>query len=108
MPTLRFHAVPTEKLYSVSESLLRELMDIYQVPADHITLEVIDSRFIIEGKLSEGYPMIEVCAFKRPAEIQDAVAKSVHKHLLQAGFSESELYFVYPEPRDYYGNGNHY
>ncbi|MEG1587480.1 MAG: DUF1904 family protein [Bacteroidales bacterium] len=108
MPTLRFHAVPTERLLPVSKSLLQELMLIYQVPADYFNIEVIKSDFIVEGEVKEGFPLVEVCAFKRPDEIQDAVARTIYLHLCQAGFQDSEVYFTYPDPRSYYGNGEHY
>lgn len=108
MPTLRFHAITTDRFFDISESLLRDLTTIYQVPEDYITFELIRSDFIQGGKLQEGFPLVEVVAFRRDNHIQDAVAKSVHQHLLKAGYPESELYFTYPEPRSYYGNGDHY
>ena len=108
MPTLRFHAISEKNLQSVAISLLNDLMNLYQVPADYINIEVIQSKFIVGGELNAGFPLVEVIAFKRPDAIQDAVAKTVYTHLLQAGYPESELYFTYPEPRSYYGNGEHY
>ncbi|MEG0948514.1 MAG: DUF1904 family protein [Bacteroidales bacterium] len=108
MPTLRFHAVETADLLPVSEKMLHELMDIYQVPADYINIEIVRSEFIVEGKVRAGFPMVEVCAFKRGDEVQDAVARCVCEYLKKAGYPESELYFSYPEPRSYYGNGEHY
>ncbi len=108
MPTLRFHAVDTEKLLPVSNSLLQQLTTIYEVPADYINIEVVHASFIVSGELQPGFPLVEVVAFKRPDAIQDAVAECVHLHLKQAGYPESELYFTYPEPRSYYGNGEHY
>lgn len=108
MPTLRFHAIATDALLKVSQALLKELMEVYKLPADHFNLEVINSLFIVEGKIDEGFPLVEVCAFQRTYDIQDQVALIVHKYLKEAGYPDSELYFSYPNPRSYYGNGEHY
>ncbi|MGL4492090.1 MAG: DUF1904 family protein, partial [Tannerellaceae bacterium] len=48
MPTIRFHAVDTAKLLTVSKDMHNRLATIYNIPLDHITLEVIESRFISE------------------------------------------------------------
>lgn len=108
MPTFRFHGVSTENLLTVSQPLLQELMAVYNVPADYINLEIIHSDFIVNGRIAPGFPLVEVCAFRRADEVQDAVARIVSEYLQKAGYLESELYFSYPEPRSYYGNGSHY
>ncbi|MGL4293745.1 MAG: DUF1904 family protein [Bacteroidales bacterium] len=108
MPTLRFHAVDAEKILPVSDSLLKELMRVYKLPADHFNLEIIPSQFIVNGSLKDGFPIVEVCAFQRTYDIQDEVAIIVYQHLKNAGYEDSELYFSYPNPRGYYGNGQHY
>lgn len=108
MPTLRFHAVTMERLFPVSNSLLNDLMSIYKVPVDHINLEIIESKFIVEGKLTEGFPVVEISAFQRPYAMEDAVARSVSAHLVKAGYPESEVYFLHLSARSYYGNGSHF
>ena len=108
MPTLRFHGVETEKFCKISQELHEELMTIYEVPADYINLEIIKSDYIIDSKVTPGFPIVEVCAFKRDDEIQDLVAKVVAHYLTLAGYDESELYYSFAEPRYYYGNGVHF
>lgn len=108
MPTLRFHGTDSEKLAQVSSELHEQLSNIYAVPIDYITLEVIHSTFLFQGEEYKSYPLVEVIAFKRPDELEDKVAKTVHTALNKAGYKESELYFSYTEKRHYYGNGEHY
>lgn len=108
MPTLRFHGTDPEKLASVSTDLHEKLCVLYSVPLDYITIEVIHSTFLFQGKKVKSYPLVEVIAFKRPDELEDMVAEAVHSALCHAGYNESELYFTYVEERHYYGNGEHY
>lgn len=108
MPTFRFHGTEPEKLFLVNKALHTELSTLYNVPSDHITIEIIHSLFLFLDSVTENYPLVEVIAFKRNTELEDQVAKCVHKYLAQAGYTESELYFNYVEPRNYYGNGEHY
>ncbi|MGL5318429.1 MAG: DUF1904 family protein [Bacteroidales bacterium] len=108
MPTLRFHGTDVQKLSRVSTKMHEQLCEIYAVPADYITIEVIHSTFLFQGKGFNSYPLVEVIAFKRPDTVEDNVAEVVHSALCEAGYSESELYFTYVEERHYYGNGEHY
>lgn len=108
MPTLRFHAVSSEKLLTVYNSLIKELKIIFQVPEDYFNIEIIKSEFISEGEIKDGFPLVEVCAFKREDNVQDEAAKCISAHLRTAGYHDSEVYFTFPEKRYYYGNGEHY
>lgn len=108
MPTLRFHGTDAKKLAQVSTELHEKLSELYSVPVDYITIEVIHSTFLFQGKEFKSYPLVEVIAFKRPDELEDKVAEKVHAALCRAGYDESELYFTYVENRHYYGNGEHY
>lgn len=108
MPTFRFHGTDVAKLAQVSSEMHKQLCELYAVPIDYITIEVIQSVFLHQGKEVKSYPLVEVLAFKRPDELEDKVAEVVHTALSKAGYEESELYFSYVEARHYYGNGEHY
>ncbi|MGL5012687.1 MAG: DUF1904 family protein [Bacteroidales bacterium] len=108
MPTLRFHGVCPEKMGANSAVIIKEISQIYKVPEDHVTIEVVQSRFFDSNGESSSYPLVEILAFKRPIKLEDQVAKTVHNYLLSIGYDESELYFLYVEGRHYYGNGEHF
>ncbi|MGL5788020.1 MAG: DUF1904 family protein [Bacteroidales bacterium] len=108
MPTFRFHGTDAKRLALVSTDMHERLCELYKVPVDYITIEVIHSTFLLQGSEVKSYPLVEVVAFKRPDELEDSVAETVHTALCNAGYEESELYFKYMEERHYYGNGEHY
>ena len=108
MPTFRFHAIPKEKVFPIYMELIEELKQIFNVPEDYFKFELIESSFISNGKLGDGFPIIEVLAFKREDLVQDNAAKCVYKYMKKIGYNDSELYFIFPEKRYYYGNGQHY
>lgn len=108
MPTIRFHAVDTANLLTVSKEMHNRLATIYNIPLDHITLEVIESRFISEETMILSYPLIEVCAFNREITIEDEVASTISFYLEKAGYPESEVYFHHLSSRNYYANGEHF
>ncbi|MGL5228487.1 MAG: DUF1904 family protein [Bacteroidales bacterium] len=107
MPTFRFHGTDPEKLLQINKTLHQELSTLYNLPTDHITIEVIHSFFFSLDATTDSYPLIEVIAFKRESVIEDQVAQCVYRHLQSVGYPESELYFSYVEPRSYYCNGKH-
>lgn len=108
MPTLRFHGVSFEKLMPHRALLISKVTQIYQIPEDHLTFEVVGGRFFnLEGE-HNSYPLVEVVAFKRPIKLEDQVATTVANFLTLCGYAESELYFHHIEGRHYYGNGEHF
>ena len=108
MPTLRFHAVDKERLRPVAGAMIGELAELLSIPTDYFNVEVIASTFFdTEGECA-GFPIIEVHAFKRDEELEDAFAKCATRYMQQIGYSESELYFVHLAHRHYYNNGEHY
>ncbi|MGL4993605.1 MAG: DUF1904 family protein [Bacteroidales bacterium] len=108
MPTIRFHAVCPDKIGMNSAALIKEISQIYNLPQDHVSIEVVQSRFFDDNGESMGFPLVEVLAFKRPVKVEDQVAKAIYNSLLSVGYDDSECYFLYVEGRHYYANGEHF
>lgn len=105
MPTLKFHGVDIKKVCSLSKVLISELATTFNVPEDHLSFEIIESTFIMNGEIIESYPVVEVMAFKRDDKVLDNAALIITNRLKEAGYDYSEVIYNFPEPRYYYCDG---
>ena len=105
MPTLRFHGVDKDQLTPVLEELYERLTAIYNLPDDHINVEVINSDWLDRTGDADGYAMVEVLAFPREQRIEDQVGMAVAAVLKLADYPESELFFIHLGPKHYYCHG---
>lgn len=106
MPTLRFHAVPQEKVLGFADQLVKDLAIAFETGEDNISLEVIDSVFIRNGsKDSAPYPMIEILAFKRDQVIESQAAQIITDTLRDAGYEYSEVFYIHTGRDEYYCDG---
>ncbi|MGF7058746.1 DUF1904 domain-containing protein [Brassicibacter mesophilus] len=108
MPQLKFRGVKVEDICTISISLVDQLENILKCPREYFTLEHIPSTFINEGKISNGYPFIEVAWFDRGQEIQDKVAEIITEELKNAGYSACDIFFTLFKESSYYENGKHF
>ncbi len=106
MPFFRFHFVESSRLATVSRSMTDSIREAIGCPRDHIVLEVIHSDYIEDGEVKDGnnWPFVEVEYFERPREVQETVASIVSESLRQAGYPNSDVYFRYLKPNNYYEN----
>lgn len=107
MPFLRFHAVDKQQLALVSQNMVDRLEEAIKCPREHIVLEVLSTDFVVDGKIVEGYPYVEISYFERPLEIQDQVAEIIYSCLKEAGYTDTDVHFTYLIARNYYENGKH-
>lgn len=108
MPILRFHAIDPVRICAQSEALVSELAQTVSCTTDLVTLEVIESKFIVNGKETKGYPVIEVSWFDRGQAVQDAAAKCITKHVQAMGYPEVDVIFMALTKSCYYENGEHF
>lgn len=107
MPFFRFHFVESSQLAEVSRKMTDLIAQAVGCPREHIVLEVVHSDFIEDGevKRSNNWPFVEVDYFERPREIQETVARIVWEVLKEVGYPDSDVYFRYLAPVNYYENG---
>lgn len=108
MPTLRFHGVSHEKIIAAAPQIFDQLTKIYEIPDDYLNIEVVNSLWIGRDGVKEGFPMVEILAFRRDVEIEDMVTSVLDQILKSVGCHESEQYFIHLEPRSYYSGGEHF
>lgn len=108
MPILRFHAIDPVKICAQSEAFTIDLATTVSCTTDLVTLEVIESKFIVNGQETKGYPVIEVLWFDRGQTVQDAAAKCITKHVQEMGYPEVDIIFMPLTKSSYYENGEHF
>lgn len=106
MPFLRFHSTDSVKLSEVSRKMTDAIQQVLNCPREHIVLEIIPSEIVCDGTIGCGdWPFVEISYFERSPELQDRVARIVSDCLKEVGYSDSDVYFLYLNGRNYYENG---
>ena len=108
MPQISIRGIQSKKVTSISKEMINELQGIIDCPRDYFTIEVIDSVFIMDGVITEGYPFVEVSWFDRGQEVQDKVAKSITRFIHNLGYKNVDVIFKVFEENKYYENGQHF
>lgn len=108
MPQIKIRGLQKEKVISASKKIIDELVQVVQCPREDFTIECINSTYIMDGKIIEPYPFIEIAWFDRGQEIQDKVAIIITNNLLAQGIESIDLIFTVLEGRKYYVNGKHF
>lgn len=108
MPQLIIKGMEPDKIKRVSTPLIDELQEIIGCPRDYFTIEAVNSVFIMDGQLQQINPFVQVNWFDRGQEVQDRVAAAIYRHVLLAGYSQVETFFVVLEENRYYENQKHY
>jgi len=105
MPHLLIRGVSPEQIRTISQSLVAELAQVCQCPADHILLECLHTSACFDGQIVPSYPFIEVNWFDRGQEIRDQAAACIDRHIQSLGIAEAEVAFRTYEASSYYANG---
>ncbi|MCY6372696.1 DUF1904 domain-containing protein [Clostridium ganghwense] len=108
MPQIKVRGMKVENVCKISKELIDELEKIIGCPRDYLTIEHMNSIFIMDGEKVEGYPFIEVAWFDRGQEIQDEVAKVITKYVQSQGYEGVDIMFTVFEKHRYYENGEHF
>lgn len=108
MPALKLKAINEKKVLNISKELIDELQELIQCPRDYFSIEVIQSKYIMDGKFVGGPPMIDVLWFDRGQEVQDKAAKIITKHINSIGYKSVDVIFHSLDKNKYYENGEHF
>lgn len=107
MPALKLKSIDPKKAITISKILIDELQETIKCPRDYFTIELIQSKFIIDGGYVEGPQVVEISWFDRGQETQDKVAKIITKHINSIGYENVDIIFHILEKSRYYENGEH-
>jgi hypothetical protein len=108
MPALRFRAIDMNKALTMSKLMIDDLQELIQCPREYFSIEVVNSSFIMDEKIVEGLPVVEVSWFDRGHDIQDKAAMIITKYISQLGYKNVDVIFQALEKSRYYENGEHF
>lgn len=108
MPALRLKAIDGNKALTISKQLIDELQELIQCPRDYFSIELVQSKFIMDGKFVGGPQMVDVLWFDRGQDIQDKAAKIITKYINSIGYKNVDVVFYPLEHSKYYENGEHF
>lgn len=108
MPALRFRAIDMNKALTISKSMIDDLQELIQCPREYFSIEVVQSSFIMDEKVVEGLPVVEVLWFDRGQEVQDKAAIIITKYINILGYKNVDVIFQALEKNRYYENGEHF
>lgn len=108
MPLLRLKSIEDQKACAISKALIDDLQELLQCPRDYFSIELVQSKFIAEGKFIDGPPTVEISWFDRGQDTQDTAAKIITKHINSVGYNNVDVIFHHLEKSRYYENGEHF
>jgi hypothetical protein len=108
MPALKLKSIDENKAISISKQLIDELQELIQCPREYFSIELVQSKFIMDGMFVEGPQMVDVSWFDRGQEVQDKAAKIITKHINSIGYKNVDIIFHSLEKDKYYENGEHF
>ena len=86
MPFFKFHFVEASRMAGVSRRMADRLQETIGCPREHIVFELIHSSVVEDVTIKSGNDWPYVC-------------------LMAAGYQNSDVYFRYLTPENYYENG---
>lgn len=109
MPHIRLRGLNSEQISNLNTQLVKELSKITESPEDHFTVEHIQTNFFNDGKVSKGWPFVEVLWFARDQKIQDECAKAITNRIKGiVPDKDVTVIFVELSKTGYYENGEHF
>lgn len=108
MPALKLKSIDAKKALTISKELIDELQELIQCPREYFSIEVIQSKYIWDGKFVGGPQEVHVFWFDRGQEVQDKAAKIITKHIHNIGYKNVDVVFHTLDTMKYYENGEHF
>lgn len=108
MPALKLQSIDAKKALKISKELIDELQELIQCPREYFSIEVAQSKFIMDGKFVGGPQSVDVLWFDRGQDVQDKAAKIITKHINSIGYKNVDVVFHPLDKMKYYENGEHF
>lgn len=107
MPMIKVKGIPQEEVMKESTALIDKLVEIIECPRDYFTIELIENKFIMDGKIVNPPSMVEIGWFDRGQSVQDMVAKVV-TDCFKKERDCLDVIFTSLKHECYYENGEHF
>ena len=109
MPHLRFRALDSKHVASLSIALPKSLAVVMQTSEDNFTFESITTDYFENGQSIRSYPFIEVHWFARSQQIQNQSSRIITDNVKELGAATDVVVVFYAiDKATYYENGKHF
>lgn len=109
MPHLRVKGLEALAVAERSKELVDGLAKIIECDRNWFTIEILESKFIFDGKDVQSPIFVEIYWFDRGQEIKDRVAEFIESILIEIdGERDRTVIFNDLKGTDYYENGKHF
>ncbi|MGL6064032.1 MAG: DUF1904 domain-containing protein [Fusobacteriaceae bacterium] len=109
MPHIKFRGIQKEKIISNSKEIIDNLTNLIGCDRNWFTLEHIETEYIFDGKIVQGYTFVDVFWFEREKETQDKVAEFITIFLKKINDNNDITVIFNPLiGKNYYDNGVHF
>lgn len=109
MPHIRFRALQTEHIQSLSSSLPCVLAEAMNTDEDNFTFERVHTEFFAKGVSAESFPFVEILWFERSQDVQDLCAQIITEEVKKlSGAEDVVVIFFALQKSGYYENAKHF
>lgn len=96
MPHLKVRGLPKETLIKHSKEMIDGLTEIIQCDRNWFTIEHLETEYIFDGKIQEGYSFIELYWFDRGEEVKKKVADFLTKIMKKINGNKDSCVIFFP------------
>ena len=96
MPHLKVRGLEKKVLIEKSKEIIDGLTEIIQCDRTWFTIEHIDTEYIFDGKIQEGYSFIELYWFERGEEIKKRVAAFLTEKMKEMNGNKDACIIFFP------------
>ena len=108
MPQIIVKGTTEAEVKSLAMDTAAKLGEIVDCPPDWFVFDHMQSKFFDETGEIKHWPVVQVWWFKRPQEVQDAVAVTINDYLKGLGYPGSQIGFHVFEYDAYYEDGENF
>lgn len=109
MPHIKFRGISKDKIIANSKEIIDGLTYIINCDRTWFTLEHIETEYIFDGKIVDGYTFAEIAWFPREQHIKDETAKFLTDVLKKINNNnDTTIIFLPLTGENYYDNGEHF
>lgn len=106
MPHLKIRGMAKQPIIENSKELIDGLTEIVKCDRTWFTIEHIDTEYIFDGKIVEGYTFVELFWFERTPEVKKQVADFITKFIKKINGNKDCCVIFFPlQGENYYDNG---
>lgn len=106
MPHLKIRGMKKEPLIENSKKLIDGLTDIIKCDRTWFTIEHIDTEYIFDNKIVDGYTFVELFWFERTPEVKKEVGKFITKFIKEINGNKDCCVIFFPlKGENYCDNG---